>query len=173
MALRFLEVVATVQRVVPGVEEELGPVCVADEQAAAGEAVVVLREHEVYALAFEVCESLDHTVGRHDGLVGDHEAFEFWGVEDFVRKWLAGVHYQRGGCKVEDPVGVWVEGQSVAESGYGGPGLRNVGHEVVVGGAGKERFIAMTLGVVAAVVFDVVGVRGAEFRVYRCDDYDS
>lgn len=173
MALCFLEVVATVQRVVPGVEEELGPVCVANEQAAACKAVVVLREHEVYALAFQVCESLDHTVRRHDGLIGDHEAFEFWGVEDFVRKWLAGVHYQRGGCEVEDPVGVWVESQSVAESGYCGPGLRDVGHEVVVGGAGEEGLIAVALGIVAAVVFDIVCVRGAECRVYGCDDDDS
>lgn len=161
VALGLLEVVAAVQRVEPGVEEELGPVRVADQQAAAGQPVVVLRQHEVHALALQVRERLDHAVRRHDGLVDDHEAFELRGREDFVREGLARVHDEGGGREVEEPLGVGVQGQGVSEGRDGGPGGGDVGHEVVVFGAGEEGLVAMALGVVAAVFFDVVRVRGA------------
>ena len=172
VALGFLEIVAAVQRVEPGVQEELGPLGVADQQAAAREALAVLREDEVDALAFEVREGLDDAVRRHDGLVGDHEGFEFGGLQDYAGEGFAGVHDEGGGGEVEDPVGVWVDGQGVAEGGHGGPGGRHVRHEVVVRGAGEEGLVAMALGVVAAVLFDVVGVRGAELGIDGRDDDD-
>lgn len=70
-------------------------------------------------------------------------------------------------------MGVRVEGQGVAEGGNRGPGGWDVGHEVVVGGAGEEGLVAMALGIVATVLFDVVCVRGAELGVYGCDNHDS
>ena len=60
----------------------------------------------------------------------------------------------------------------MAESGHGGPGRWDVGHEVVVGGAGEEGLVAMTLGIVAAVFLDVVRVRSAELGVYGRDEDD-
>lgn len=82
VALRFLEIVAAVQRVVPGIEEELGPIGVANEQTSASQTLSVLREDEVDALAFQVRERLDHAVGRHDGLVCQHQAFQLGGREE-------------------------------------------------------------------------------------------
>lgn len=70
-------------------------------------------------------------------------------------------------------MGVWVEGQSVAESGHRSPGLRNVGHQVVIGSTGEEGLVTVALGIVAAVVLDIVCVRGAKLGVYGCDDDDS
>jgi hypothetical protein len=165
MALGFLEVVAAIQRVEPGVQEELCPVCVADQEAAACQAVAVLREHEIDAFAFQVCEGLDHAVRGHDGRVGDHQAFQLRGREDFVGEGFAGVHDQGCGGEVEEPMGVGVLCQRVAEGRHCCPRGRNVGHEVVVVCAGEEGIVAMALGVVAAVLFDVVRVRGAEGRV--------
>lgn len=172
VALGFLEIVAAVQRVEPGVQEELGPVGIADEQASARQTFAVLREHEIDALAFEVREGLDDAVGGHDGLVGDHEGFEFGGLQDYAGEGLAGVHDQGGGREVEDPMGVWVEGQGVAESGHGGPGGWHVGHEIVVCGAGEEGLVAMALGVVTAILFDVVCVRGTKLGIDGRDDDD-
>lgn len=50
--------------------------------------------------------------------------------------------------------------------------MRDIGHQVVVGGAWEEGLIAMALGIVATVLFDVVGVGGAEGGVDWSDDYD-
>lgn len=69
-------------------------------------------------------------------------------------------------------MGVGVEGEGVAEGGHGCPGGGDVGHEVVVGGAGEEGLVAMALGVIAAVLFDVVCVRGAELGIDGRDDDD-
>lgn len=74
MALGLLEVVAAVQRVEPGVEEELGPFSTAQDQASARESLVVLGQDEVNPIAFQMAEGLDHAVRGHNGLVNEHEA---------------------------------------------------------------------------------------------------
>ena len=55
-------------------------------------------------------------------------------------------------------MGVRVFSQRMAESWYCSPRGWDIGHEVVVVCAWEERFVTMALGVVAAVLFDVVRV---------------
>lgn len=56
MTLSLLEVVAAVQRVKPGVDEELRPVAISDEEAARRKTLSVLRDHEIDVVAFEMRE---------------------------------------------------------------------------------------------------------------------
>ena len=74
--LSLLEVVSAVDGVEPDIEEVVGPVAAADEEAGNAEPVAVLRDDEVDARALEVGKCLDDAVGRHDGLVGQHARLE-------------------------------------------------------------------------------------------------
>lgn len=66
-----------------------------------------------------------------------------------------------------------VESESVSQSGYGSPRVRDVGHKIVVGGAGEECLIAMTLSIIAAVLFEIVCVGRAEGGIDRSHNHDS
>lgn len=59
----------------------------------------------------------------------------------------------------------------MAESGNGGPGLRDVGHEVVVGGVWEEGRIAMAGGIVFAIFLYEVVVGRREVRVKGGHDH--
>ena len=115
VALRFLEVVATVQRVEPGVQEELGPVValfctagVAEQEAAVREVVAILGEDEGGFGGGEVGEGVDDAVGGHDGDVFEHEGFE--GAEDVGLDGEGGVGDEGVRGEGEEPGRVWVKG---------------------------------------------------------------
>ncbi|KAI4129780.1 MAG: hypothetical protein LQ338_002090, partial [Usnochroma carphineum] len=67
MALRFLEVVAPVQRIEPRVQEELGPVASLQYQAPLTQALAVLRQYQIDPIALEIRKCLDHAVWRRKG----------------------------------------------------------------------------------------------------------
>ena len=103
-------------------------------------------------------------------MVADHEALQLGCVEDFGRERLVRGHDERGGGEVEEPGRVRVQRHGVAQRGDRGPRRGRVRHEVVVGGVGEEGRVAVAVGVVEPVLFDVVDVRGAEGGVEGCDD---
>lgn len=82
--LGFLEIVAPVDGIEPGVEEVLGPLPIPYDDAGRHQALLVLCDDEVYSVALEISESLDDTVRGHYGLVGDHDVLEAGGLE-YVR----------------------------------------------------------------------------------------
>lgn len=58
-----------------------------------------------------------------------------------------------------------VEGHGVSEGGDGAPALGRLFHEVVVGRVGEEGRVAVSGGIVAAVLFDVLLVLVGELGV--------
>jgi hypothetical protein len=81
MEFGLLEVVAPVNRVKPHIQKVLGPLPVPYDEAARGQTVLVLRDDEVYSVAFQVAERLDDAVGWHDGRICEHDALELRGRE--------------------------------------------------------------------------------------------
>lgn len=67
-----------------------------------------MREDEIYTLAAEVREGPDDAIWRDHRSIGDHELFEFGGVEEFAVEGFDVVHDQSCGCEVPDPLGVGV-----------------------------------------------------------------
>lgn len=140
MRLGLLEVVAPIQRIKPRVEQELGPVAVAHDEAPRREAVLVLRQREVDLLAAQVREGADDAVGRDDGLVLDHQGVHLLRGHDLLDRQRR-VHDQRVLVQEPEVLGVRVIVQGVAHRGQFGPGDRRAG-EVVVADGGEEGRVA-------------------------------
>ena len=96
MPLRLLKVITPVERVIPRIQEELGPLSGSDQQTASRQTLPILRDDKIHPLAFEVGEGLYDAVGRHDGFVGDHERFQLSWVEQLFVQRFAGVHDECG-----------------------------------------------------------------------------
>ena len=139
--LRLLKIVAPVQRIEPDVEKKLAPLALPQHEALLAQALAVLGEHEINFIPGQAREGVDDAVGRHDGLVAQHQRLEPLGRHDVLRKRQRGVHDD--GVRGEGPeVGaVRVEGQGVAEGGDQGPGFRG-GADVVVFGGGVVGLVA-------------------------------
>lgn len=119
--LGLLEVVAPVQRVEPGVEEEFGPVPVAEDEAAGRQALLVLGHDKVNVVALEVRKGLDDAVRRDHGQVLDHVLLQVLGAHDVVDDVELGVHDERVLVQVPDVLGVWKLGQGVSRRRHLGP----------------------------------------------------
>lgn len=82
MRLRLLEVVASVDRIEPRVQEVLGPLSIPNNEAVLRQSIFVLSNNKIYPISFEVSERFDDTVWWYYRLMDDHEFFELRGRED-------------------------------------------------------------------------------------------
>ena len=53
---------------------------------------LVLRQDEIYFVAFKMGESVDHAVRRNDGLVFEHQRFQPFRVHDMAGKRECRIH---------------------------------------------------------------------------------
>ena len=102
VGLCFLEVVASIYRVEPCVEEILGPLAVFDDEAAGCQTLFVLGDDEVYPVALEVGKGFDDGVWGYDGCVCDHEFLEARRSEEVRIEGDRGVHDECGRVEVPE-----------------------------------------------------------------------
>ena len=76
MRFRFLEIVTSIERIEPGVDEELGPITVPQDKAAGRKSFLVLCEDKVHIFPLQMRERLDDAVGRDDGVVFNHDVLQ-------------------------------------------------------------------------------------------------
>jgi hypothetical protein len=101
MCIRLLEIVRAVQWIKPGVQEELGPLSSADNEAPLRKALFVLGENQINVGALQMWKSLDNTIWWYHGLVSQHHTFQLLCIHDGVLNCLCWVHDQR--ILIEEP----------------------------------------------------------------------
>lgn len=84
MRLSLREIITPVQRIKPRIQEELGPLGIPDEETTGTQILLILRNHQINVLPAQVAEGADHAVGRHHGLVLDHQLLQTGFREDVV-----------------------------------------------------------------------------------------
>jgi len=134
VAFGLLEVVRAVEGFEPRVQEEAGPVRVAEDERGVCEVVHVLGEDEVNLWRCEMREGVDYGVGWDDGDVFEHQAREAGGVENVGFEGERRVGNQGFGGEGEDVRAGRVEGEGVAEGRHQGPGVGLSNEEGLVGG---------------------------------------
>lgn len=82
MCIRLLEIIRAVQWVEPCIQEKFTPVPSPEDKAPLRQSLLILSDHHINVLALQVRERLDDTIGRYNGLVLDHHAFEYFRVHD-------------------------------------------------------------------------------------------
>lgn len=90
--LGFLEVVASIERVVPAVEEKLGPLAVSDNEAFCRHAFEILGDHDINILRLEVRIRLDDAIRKGDRLVANHQVLKLVRSHDIFMDRNARVH---------------------------------------------------------------------------------
>jgi hypothetical protein len=158
MRLRFLEVVATVDGIEPRIQEVLGPLSIAHNEAARCDSILVLRHNHVYAVALEVSKGLDDAVWGDHGLVDNHEFLETRRREEVGLQREGGIHNERGAVEEPDEGGPGVEGHGVPHGGNFGPRKRGVPQWVVCV-VGKECCVAFNcpmLGSDTSLLWDAI-----------------
>lgn len=120
--LGLLEVVAPVERIVPGIEEELRPFRVSYYHTIGGHSPCILRDHKVNIVGFERLVRMDDAIRKSDRLVAHHQLVELPGSQYILMQGDLGIHDE--GILVEEPdvlaVGKLVQG--VPHSDHFGPG---------------------------------------------------
>lgn len=101
MSLSLLEIVASVERVHPRLNKELGPVTIADEKTVYHKPGFVLADDKGSLVSFQVSKSLDNAVRRYDGLVPDHQPLQLRRVRQLVLQGHVQLHDV--GILVEEP----------------------------------------------------------------------
>lgn len=69
----FLEIIRSVKGIQPGLEEELGPFTVSDNNVVVHQPSLVLAEDEVGVVPLKVSIGLDDAVRRNDWLAANHQ----------------------------------------------------------------------------------------------------
>ena len=93
----FLKIIATIERVEPGVQEELGPFAPPYHEATLTETLSILREDQVDLVAFKVGEGSNDAVRRDHGLIPQHQRFEALLIHDVGSEGELRVHDQAVG----------------------------------------------------------------------------
>lgn len=124
MAFCFLKIITSIQRIKPGVKEEFCPVSLPNDQAPLTQSFTVLREKEIYLVTSQVRKGLDHTIGRHDGDVPEHQLLKPFGCQEVGDQIEVRFHDQGMRRKRKEVFGMWVYGHGVAERGYKRPAAR-------------------------------------------------
>lgn len=143
MELRLLEVVAPVDGVKPDIQEVLGPLPVPDNEAVGRQTFLVLSYDEVYSVAFQVTEGLNHTVRRYHRCICDHSRFELGGGEERCVDRVRRVHDECVVVQVPEESGTWVKGHGMAHGRHASPRQWCVSEGVLVV-VWKEGLVACT-----------------------------
>ena len=139
--LRFLKIVAPIERVKPYVKEEIRPVTAPHDEALLAQSLFILCKDKIDLVAFKVGECVDNAVRRNHGFVFQHERLELLCIHYMACEREGGIH--NDGVRRESPEvgGVAVKGLRVAEGRDEGPGFGRVA-DVVVFCAGVEGLVA-------------------------------
>ena len=78
----FLKIIAAIERVEPGVQEELCPFAPPYHKAPLTETLPILRKDQIDLVAFKVCERPNDAVRRDHGFIPQHQRFEALLVHD-------------------------------------------------------------------------------------------
>ena len=134
MVFGFLEVVASVDRVEPSIQEELCPLSVTDYKTTRCQSVFVLRDDKVYPVALQVAECLDDAFWRNDGGIGEHVGLKLGGRKDRGVKGNVHVHYQGGMVKIPHKHRGGIECHGMAHCRHARPGGWRVADRVLIVG---------------------------------------
>lgn len=124
MAFCFLKIITSIQRIKPGVKEEFCPVSLPNEKAPLTQSFTVLGENEIYLVTSQVRKGLDHTIGRHDGDVPEHQLLKPFGCQEVGVQIDVRFHDQSMRRKRKEVFGMWVDSHGVAERGHKRPAAR-------------------------------------------------
>src|SRR6266480_5117858 len=102
MTLCLLEIVTSIERIVPDVQEEVGPFPASENESVWHEAILVLTYHQIYFFRLQSCECFDDTVRRDDWNVDKHHAFQLLLVHNMILYFDICIHNQGAIIDVEE-----------------------------------------------------------------------
>lgn len=116
MGFRTLEVIRTVQRIEPSIQQEPCPIALAEHETACAQSMLVLRQDEVDLLALQVLEGGDNTFWWNDRLSSLHCLVQLLWLHDILLDGDRRVHDQGVFMKEPEVFRVRVQLQGMSHS---------------------------------------------------------